>query len=105
MASVAPAHGSYWGVTFPSLLLVISGPGKSYLAHDQHLARLKMAAKSVDLSFSTGQLIVSNAVPREHQGIAGELTQKRVMLKRLGGIVAMITNYSYVHAYAASTIS
>ncbi|GFZ46638.1 hypothetical protein JCM24511_03858 [Saitozyma sp. JCM 24511] len=60
MASVAPAHGSYWSVTMPSLILVISGP---------------------DMSFATGQLIVSNSVDREFQGIAG-------------GIVSMITNYS-----------
>ena len=35
------------------------------------------------MSFSTGQLIVSNSVPREFQGIAA-------------GIVSLITNYSYV---------
>lgn len=36
-----------------------------------------------DLSFSTGQLIVSNSVDRNLQGIAA-------------GIVSMITNYSWV---------
>jgi hypothetical protein len=35
------------------------------------------------MSFATGQLIVSNSVDREFQGIAG-------------GIVSMITNYSWV---------
>ena len=55
MAAVTPADSSYWAVTFPSLLLVISGP---------------------DLSFSTGQLIVSNSVDREFQGIAGECVSR-----------------------------
>ncbi|ORX34486.1 major facilitator superfamily domain-containing protein [Kockovaella imperatae] len=59
MGAVAPVHG-YWSVTFPSLILVILGP---------------------DLSYSTGQLIVSNSVDRQFQGTAG-------------GIVSMITNYS-----------
>ncbi|KAK1926475.1 MFS transporter [Papiliotrema laurentii] len=63
MMSVAPPHITYWAVQFPSLLIVIFGPG------------------TLDMSFSTGQLIVSNSVPREFQGIAA-------------GIVSMITNYS-----------
>lgn len=30
MAAVAPVGGPYWAVTFPSLILVISGPGTSW---------------------------------------------------------------------------
>ncbi|WVR04537.1 hypothetical protein IAU60_001544 [Kwoniella sp. DSM 27419] len=59
-AAVNPADQIYWGLTFWSVLLVVFGP---------------------DLSFSTGQLIVSNSVAHEFQGIAA-------------GIVSMITNYS-----------
>ncbi|WVQ97952.1 hypothetical protein IAU59_005072 [Kwoniella sp. CBS 9459] len=51
---------TYWGLTFFGLILVVFGP---------------------DLSFSTGQLIVSNSVAHEYQGIAA-------------GVVSMITNYS-----------
>ncbi|OCF37435.1 hypothetical protein I316_00556 [Kwoniella heveanensis BCC8398] len=51
---------TYWGLTFFGLLLSVFGP---------------------DLSFSTGQLIVSNSVAHEYQGIAA-------------GVVSMITNYS-----------
>ncbi|WVF69910.1 hypothetical protein IAT40_004694 [Kwoniella sp. CBS 6097] len=51
---------TYWGLTFWGLLLAVFGP---------------------DLSFSTGQLIVSNSVAHEYQGIAA-------------GVVSMITNYS-----------
>ncbi|TYJ56292.1 hypothetical protein B9479_002982 [Cryptococcus floricola] len=70
LAATAPAHSTYWGNTFVSMLVVVWGP---------------------DLSFSTGQLIVSGSVDKEFQGIAA-------------GIVSMITNYSqvsfsYPHAY------
>ncbi|ODN80390.1 hypothetical protein L202_02641 [Cryptococcus amylolentus CBS 6039] len=60
LAATAPAHSTYWGNTFVSMLVVVWGP---------------------DLSFSTGQLIVSGSVDKEFQGIAA-------------GIVSMITNYS-----------
>lgn len=50
----------YWANTFMWMLLGMFGP---------------------DLSFSTGQLTVSNSVDRDLQGIAA-------------GIVSMITNYS-----------
>ncbi|WVW78590.1 hypothetical protein I302_100546 [Kwoniella bestiolae CBS 10118] len=59
-AALTPVTQTYWGLTFWSLLIVVFGP---------------------DLSFSTGQLIVSNSVDHEFQGIAA-------------GIVSMITNYS-----------
>ncbi|WWD00461.1 hypothetical protein V866_007376 [Kwoniella sp. B9012] len=59
-AALTPVHQTYWGLTFFSLIIVVFGP---------------------DLSFSTGQLIVSNSVEHEYQGIAA-------------GIVSMITNYS-----------
>lgn len=29
LAAVAPAGGPYWAVTFPSMILVIAGPGTS----------------------------------------------------------------------------
>ncbi|WRT64885.1 uncharacterized protein IL334_001821 [Kwoniella shivajii] len=59
-AALAPKDQMYWGLTFWSMIVVVFGP---------------------DLSFSTGQLIVSNSVEHEFQGIAA-------------GIVSMITNYS-----------
>ncbi|OXH25894.1 MFS transporter [Cryptococcus neoformans] len=58
--ATAPVHQVYWANTFVGMLLGMFGP---------------------DLSFSTGQLIVSNSVDRNLQGIAA-------------GIVSMITNYS-----------
>ncbi|KAK8846854.1 hypothetical protein IAR55_005942 [Kwoniella newhampshirensis] len=60
LGATAPTHGIYWGNTMFSLITGAIGP---------------------DLSFSTGQLIVSNAVDHEFQGIAA-------------GMVSMITNYS-----------
>lgn len=45
--------------------------------------KLSVVHLTVDMSFSTGQLIVSNSVSHEFQGIAA-------------GVVSMITNYSYV---------
>lgn len=30
MAAVAPAGGPYWAVTFPSMILVIAGPGTTH---------------------------------------------------------------------------
>ena len=77
MISLTPPSLTYWAVTFPSLLLVISGPGESRRLH------IKLVSLIADLSFATGQLIVSNSVDTEFQGIAG-------------GIVSMITNYSSV---------
>ena len=74
MAALAPVHG-YWSVTFPSLILVILGPGRSLLRQSEETDVCS------DLSFSTGQLIVSNSVDREFQGVAA-------------GIVSMIANYS-----------
>ncbi|OXG26040.1 MFS transporter [Cryptococcus neoformans Ze90-1] len=62
LAATAPMDGTYWGNTFFSILIGVFGP---------------------DLSFATGQLIVSNSVDVEFQGIAA-------------GLVSMITNYSYV---------
>lgn len=59
-ASSSTANGEYWKGTFWSLIIGTFGP---------------------DLSFSTGQLIVSNSVSHEFQGIAAG-----------GG--SMITNYS-----------
>ncbi|WWC59375.1 uncharacterized protein I303_101927 [Kwoniella dejecticola CBS 10117] len=59
-AALTPKDQMYWGLTFFSLIICVFGP---------------------DLSFSTGQLIVSNSVNHEFQGIAA-------------GIVSMITNYS-----------
>ncbi|WWC67828.1 uncharacterized protein I206_101745 [Kwoniella pini CBS 10737] len=59
-AALTPKDQTYWGLTFFSLIICVFGP---------------------DLSFSTGQLIVSNSVNHEFQGIAA-------------GIVSMITNYS-----------
>lgn len=56
----APVHQVYWANTSMQMLLGMFGP---------------------DLSFSTGQLIVSNSVDRNLQGIEA-------------GIVGMITNYS-----------
>ena len=64
--SVAPAESSYWQTIFPALILVISGPGTS----DQ--MPIHTITNRADLSFATGQLIVSNSVDREFQGIAGE---------------------------------
>ncbi|OXG17837.1 multidrug efflux pump [Cryptococcus neoformans Tu401-1] len=61
-ASTSTAEGQYWKSTFWSLVIGTFGP---------------------DMSFSTGQLIVSNSVSHEFQGIAA-------------GVVSMITNYSYV---------
>ncbi|ODN86285.1 MFS transporter [Cryptococcus wingfieldii CBS 7118] len=60
LAATAPTNSTYWGNTFFSCVLVVFGP---------------------DLSFSTGQLIVSDSVSKEFQGIAA-------------GLVSMITNYS-----------
>ncbi|KIR51255.1 multidrug efflux pump [Cryptococcus gattii Ru294] len=59
-ASASTENGEYWKSTFWSLIIGTFGP---------------------DLSFSTGQLIVSNSVSHEFQGIAA-------------GVVSMITNYS-----------
>ncbi|KIR26237.1 multidrug efflux pump [Cryptococcus deuterogattii LA55] len=59
-ASASTENGEYWKGTFWSLIIGTFGP---------------------DLSFSTGQLIVSNSVSHEFQGIAA-------------GVVSMITNYS-----------
>lgn len=59
-ASTSTAEGQYWKSTFWSLVIGTFGP---------------------DMSFSTGQLIVSNSVSHEFQGIAA-------------GVVSMITNYS-----------
>nr|XP_031857395.1 uncharacterized protein CI109_007217 [Kwoniella shandongensis]KAA5524467.1 hypothetical protein CI109_007217 [Kwoniella shandongensis] len=60
LAATAPSHSTYWGNTFFSFIIGAVGP---------------------DLSFSTGQLIVSNSVDHRFQGIAA-------------GMVSMITNYS-----------
>ncbi|WVQ84142.1 hypothetical protein IAT38_006289 [Cryptococcus sp. DSM 104549] len=60
LGATAPVDGIYWGNTFFSMLIGVFGP---------------------DLSFATGQLIVSNSVDHDFQGIAA-------------GIVSMITNYS-----------
>ncbi|KAE8538309.1 hypothetical protein D1P53_005651 [Cryptococcus gattii VGV] len=60
LAATAPVGGIYWGNTFFSILIGVFG---------------------ADLSFPTGQLIVSNSVDVEFQGIAA-------------GVVSMITNYS-----------
>lgn len=66
--ATAPVNQVYWANTFVGMLLGMFGP---------------------DLSFSTGQLIVSNSVDRNLQGIAA-------------GIVSMITNYSCVVLHQAS---
>ncbi|KIR57651.1 MFS transporter [Cryptococcus bacillisporus CA1873] len=60
LAATAPVDGIYWGNTFFSILIGVFG---------------------ADLSFPTGQLIVSNSVDVEFQGTAA-------------GVVSMITNYS-----------
>lgn len=88
MASVAPAHGTYWSVTFPSLILVIFGPGKS--SPLSLFVTSNLLTYGLDMSFATGQLIVSNSVEREFQGIAA-------------GIVSMIANYSCVISFHASS--
>lgn len=73
MAAVAPVNGPYWAVTFPSMILVIAGPGTSQSPPFTMVQRRYcFDADQVDMSFATGQLIVSNSVPAELQGIAGK---------------------------------
>ena len=68
------------------------------------LIEVDSADPAADLSYATGQLIVSNSVERQFQGIAGkllyELSERSDQLKQRpfesGGIVSMLTNYSYV---------
>lgn len=62
MAALTPTDLTYWAVSFPSLIVIAAGP---------------------DLSYTTGQLIVTNSVGAEYHGIAA------------GGVV-MMTYYSYV---------
>lgn len=83
-ASTSTAEGQYWKSTFWSLVIGTFGPG---MLHSETLSnknlKLSVVHLTVDMSFSTGQLIVSNSVSHEFQGIAA-------------GVVSMITNYSYV---------
>ena len=60
MAALTPPNLTYWAVTFPSILVIAAGP---------------------DMSYTTGQLIVTNSVGAEFHGIAA------------GGVV-MMTYYS-----------
>jgi len=80
LAAFTQVEGSYWALTFTSLVVVTFGPGECRRAAGESRMKLKTL---LDLSFATGQLIVSNSGPFEYQGIAG-------------GVVSMITNYSYV---------
>lgn len=50
LGALTPVNLTYWAVTFPSFLLVAAGP---------------------DLSYTTGQLIVTNSVDVAYHGIAG----------------------------------
>ena len=47
MAALTPVHLTYWAMSFTSLLVIAAGP---------------------DLSYTTGQLIVTNSVGAEFQG-------------------------------------
>lgn len=49
MAALTPVHLTYWAVSFTSLLVIAAGP---------------------DLSYTTGQLIVTNSVGAEFQGVS-----------------------------------
>ncbi len=60
MAALTPVNLTYWAVSFTSLIVIAAGP---------------------DLSYTTGQLIVTASVGAEYQGIAG-------------GIVMMVVYYS-----------
>lgn len=75
---LAPVHQTYWAMVFPATVLVVFGPGKHFLNCTLHVWLILL---SIDLSFASGSLIISNAVEHDLQGSAG-------------GLVNTIVNYS-----------
>jgi hypothetical protein len=65
LAAVNPAGFGYW-----PLLVQVSHPAATLRS---------LGANETDLSFATGQLIVSNSVDREFQGVAGNLIHWTVL--------------------------
>jgi MFS family permease len=81
VAAFQPAHQTYWAQMFVSILIMrkFLPALQSHLASPHHtVTNISQTAFGMDMSFPAATVILSNAMPKEHQGLAASLVNTMV---------------------------
>lgn len=76
ITATQPAHQTYWAQMFVAILIMPFG--KSQSNNSIPSSSLKLILAGMDMSFPAGTVILSNHMPREHQGLAASLVNTMV---------------------------